>query len=103
VHWTCSAWGDREVLVKGLRRAGREHVDHLLRVARIRADVGEDLARVPVVRDLVVVPLHDDRCLRVEAAEILVEQVVPPLTAELRQASLLGGTAAAVFALEPQR
>ena len=72
---------DRQPLVVGLVRAPGQHVDPLLGVA----GVVEDLAGVPVVQHLVVVPLVDLRHLGGEPPVVLVEQVVRVLPAVLVQ------------------
>lgn len=73
--------GHGEVLAERPQGARGEDVRVLLRVA----GVVQDLARVPVVVHLVVVPLDDRRHLRVEAAQVLVEEVVAERAAELGQ------------------
>jgi hypothetical protein len=70
---------DRQPLEERLVRARREHVGALLGVAV----VGQDLARVPVVVGLVVVPLVDLRHARGEGTQVVVEQVVGERAAEV--------------------
>lgn len=64
-----------------MRAPRREHVDPLLGVPV----VGQDLAGVPVVQGLVVVPLADDRHVGVQVQHVLVEQVVLVTAAILGQ------------------
>jgi hypothetical protein len=59
--------------------------DLLLGVARVVAGVAEHLGRVPVVQDLVIVPLRHHRHLGVEAAEVRVAEVVAVAAAELAE------------------
>ncbi len=73
--------GHRHVVVEGPVRPGGEDVDALLGVA----DVVEDLAGVPVVEDLVVVPLAHLRGLGEERAPVVGQQVVLVLPAEVLQ------------------
>lgn len=75
--------GDREVLGEGPPGARREVVQP--GAGRVGGAGGDDLARVPVVADLVVVPLDDVRHLRVEPAQCLVEQVVAEVAAVVVQ------------------
>ncbi len=70
---------DRRVLEERAPGARGEERHALLRVARVL----EDLRGVPVVAHLVVVPERELRDLGVEAAHVLVEQVVEVVAAEL--------------------
>ena len=72
----------RRVVEEGPRAARDEQRDVLLAVARVCREV---LRVRPVVRDFVVVPLPDLRHFGVEAAHVLVEQVVAIAAAELVQ------------------
>ncbi len=72
---------DGHELLEGLLCTGGQDVDIGHRVP----GVVEDLARVPVVGRLVVVPLGEDGDLGVEAPDVVVEQVVLVVAAELGQ------------------
>jgi len=81
---------DRYVLVERPRRPPGEHVDVVDAVAL----VVEPLAGVPVVQDLVVVPLVDLRRAGEELTPVVGHQVVAELAAKLVQRLgdvLLGG------------
>ena len=66
----------------------RKHIHTLFGVLVI----GQDLARVPVISGLVVIPLHQLRHLRVEILVVLVTQVVRVAPAEFLQGfRYLGG------------
>ena len=67
-------------LLKCPAGAGGQQRHALLRVGQVRS---EDLRGIPVVQDLVVVPDHELRHRRVEPADVLVEQVVAMVPAEL--------------------
>src|SRR6185436_17619670 len=71
---------DRREFEKGPAGPGSEHVDARFDLV---SRIFEDLTRVPVVSDLVVIPEDELRGLGIESAEVLVDEVVFPLTAKL--------------------
>ena len=76
---------DRHVVEERLRRPRREQIDALDLEDGLLGVAREVLVRVPVVQDLVIVPLHQHRHRRVEPAEVRIHQIVRVVPAELGQ------------------
>ena len=85
-----SAW-DELACTREMHGCARRHAQHELVciLLALMFGAGERLPRPPVVGNLMVVPLPEDRHFRVERAHILVEQIVFVVAAELGQR--LGG------------